>query len=185
MTPDNLVIQSAGTNTPLDRDKLKIASFRTKEGVWADFTTAANKIGLTATDVIKAAMEQFIAGEYIPSINTGTYTAVSTQSGLTRDEIQELIDTAINTSVSTEIIEANVMTVISTLSLPSVDSVNTAINTVLVPLRCEIADVQNLDSSLRGEVEALGELVSELETYTQSQFKAVREEVKKPLAIAR
>jgi hypothetical protein len=41
------------------------------------------------------------------------------------------------------------------------------------------------DDSLRGEVEALGELVTELETYTQNQFKAVREELKKPLAIAR
>jgi hypothetical protein len=34
------------------------------------------------------------------------------------------------------------------------------------------------DDSLRGEVEALGELVTELETYTQNQFKAVREELK-------
>jgi hypothetical protein len=35
------------------------------------------------------------------------------------------------------------------------------------------------DDSLRGEVEALGELVTELETYTQNQFKAVREELKR------
>jgi hypothetical protein len=34
------------------------------------------------------------------------------------------------------------------------------------------------DDSLRGEVEALGKLVTELETYTQNQFKAVREELK-------
>jgi hypothetical protein len=41
------------------------------------------------------------------------------------------------------------------------------------------------DESLKGEVEALGELVTELQDYAQSQFKAVREELKKPLAIAR
>jgi hypothetical protein len=41
------------------------------------------------------------------------------------------------------------------------------------------------DDSLRGEVEALGELVTELQDYTQSQFKAVRDELKKPSAIAR
>jgi hypothetical protein len=41
------------------------------------------------------------------------------------------------------------------------------------------------DDLLRGEVEALGELVTELQDYTKSQFKAVREELKKPLAIAR
>jgi hypothetical protein len=34
------------------------------------------------------------------------------------------------------------------------------------------------DDSLRGEVEVLGELVTELETYTKSQFEAVREELK-------
>jgi hypothetical protein len=34
------------------------------------------------------------------------------------------------------------------------------------------------DDSLRGEVEALGGLVIELETYTKSQFEAVREELK-------
>ncbi len=41
------------------------------------------------------------------------------------------------------------------------------------------------DDSLRSEVEALGELVTELETYTKSHFQAVRDELKKPLAIAR
>ena len=122
MTTDNLIIPSAGTNTPVDRDKLKIASFRTKESVWADFTAAANSIGLTATDVIKAAMEQFIAGEYIPSINTSVGTTVSTEPNITRDEIQELINTAvsmavstsagtaINTPISTGAIESSVMT---------------------------------------------------------------------------
>ena len=41
------------------------------------------------------------------------------------------------------------------------------------------------DESLRGAVDALGESITKLETYTQSQFDEVREELKKPLAIAR
>ena len=152
MTTDNLIIPSAGMSTPIDRDKLKIASFRTKEGVWADFTAAANKLGLTATDVIKAAMEQFIAGEYLPSINTGTYTAVNTQSGITRDEIQQLIDTAVSTAINTESIEASVMTIVNTLSLRTDEDVSTAINTALVPLRDEITEVAEFSRNLQGEI---------------------------------
>jgi hypothetical protein len=41
------------------------------------------------------------------------------------------------------------------------------------------------DDSLKGEVEALGELISEIQEYTQSQFAAVRDELKKPSAILR
>ena len=41
------------------------------------------------------------------------------------------------------------------------------------------------DESLRGEVDALGESITKLETYTKSQIAEVREELKKPLAIAR
>lgn len=40
------------------------------------------------------------------------------------------------------------------------------------------------DESLRVEVGALGELITKLETYTQNQIAAVREELKKPLAVA-
>ncbi len=41
------------------------------------------------------------------------------------------------------------------------------------------------DDSLRSEVEALGELVAEFQSCTQAQFQSVRDELKKPLAIAR
>jgi hypothetical protein len=39
----------------------------------------------------------------------------------------------------------------------------------------------DVDTSLRDEIKALAESVLKLETHTQSQFKAVREELKKPL----
>jgi hypothetical protein len=42
------------------------------------------------------------------------------------------------------------------------------------------------DDSLRGEVEALGELVAEIQDYAQAQFKAIRDDLaKKQIAIAR
>lgn len=172
MTSD-LNIPHKDIPTPIDRDKLKIASFRTKEGVWADFTAAANKRGLTATDVIKACMEQFTSGEYIPIVNT----TVNTQPTITREEIQELIDTAISTAIDTEAITSDVltavsmnvntemiatlssridtgiMTAISTLSLPTESRVNslvsTGISTALVPIHDQIASLSERIEQLK------------------------------------
>ena len=172
MTSD-LNIPDKGIPAPIDRDKLKIASFRTKEGVWADFTAAANKRGLTATDVIKACMEQFTSGEYIPIVNT----TVNTQPTITREEIQDLIDTAISTAIDTEAIASDVltavsmnvntemiatlssridtgiMTAISTLSLPTEERVNslvsTGISTALVPIQDQIASLSKRIEQLK------------------------------------
>jgi hypothetical protein len=82
------------TETGKDRHTLKIASFRTREGDWADFCATAAKNNLTATDVLKAAMEQYTAGEYAPLINTGMTNSSKTFS-ITREEVEELISTAI------------------------------------------------------------------------------------------
>jgi hypothetical protein len=77
-----------------DREKLKIASFRTKEGVWADFIAAAAKVDLTGTDVLRAAMDDFMTGEYMPRVKAGIHTTISTPS-MTKQEIQALIDAAL------------------------------------------------------------------------------------------
>lgn len=123
-----------------DPNALKIASFRTKEGVWAEFCQKAELIGLTATDVIKAAMEQFIAGEYTPSsVKTLVRHDNHTDNVLTRDEIVDIVNTAINTAISTEQINSSVMTVISTLSLPSHDDVSTTVNTAFDQFTEELA----------------------------------------------
>jgi hypothetical protein len=55
---------------PDDRNKLKIASFRTTDGDWFDFSQAAESNGLTATDVLKACMVEYLQGTYTPVINT-------------------------------------------------------------------------------------------------------------------
>jgi hypothetical protein len=108
---------------------LKIASFRTKEGVWAEFSTKAESDGLTATDVLKAAMEQYISGEYNPRVITGISTTVRhTNNGLTRDDVLEIVSTAISTAINTGRIRDEVSTAISTLSLPTEERVNTLVS---------------------------------------------------------
>ena len=168
-----------GSKLSKDPNALKIASFRTKEGVWAEFCQKAESIGLTATDVIKAAMEQFINGTYSP---LNIHTAVSTNTAhhdnvLTHDDVLEIVNTAV-----------------STLSLSNHDDVMTRIDTAIdnrvLPLiesatARVVANDKALEEMVKVNIEPLADLLAELETYTQSQFAAVREELKKPLAIAR
>ena len=165
MTSEHTDIITGGKPTK-DPNALKIASFRTKEGVWGEFCQKAESMGMTATDVIKAAMAEFIDGSYNP---VGIHTAVSTDNvhhdnALTRNDILEIVSTVI----STEQINSHIMTAIGTLSIHTASDVNTAIHTAINLLRAET------NSSL-----------AELETFTRSQLEAMRDELKKPLAIAR
>ena len=145
-----------------DPNALKIASFRTKEGVWAEFSSKAESDGLTATDVLKAAMEQYINGEYNPRIMTGINTTVRhADNGMTRDEVLDivntaistvvstlampteeqvnaLVSTAISTAVSTEFIKDSIMIAINTLSLQTANDVSTLVSTALVPIEAEV-----------------------------------------------
>ncbi len=156
MTESNFIITKLG-NPPQqhDRNKLKIATFRTKEGLWSDFTAAANALGLTATDIIRVAMEQFVAGDYTPHIptavnkvvNTANNTAISTSINTDNDELAQRINTAINTAINTETIEAAVMAVVGKLSLPTIKDVNTSINTALIQDKYAIE--KKIDISLR------------------------------------
>jgi hypothetical protein len=50
---------------PLDRDKVKIASFRITEGEWFDFSQACEKEDLTATDILKGAIRNFLGGTFV------------------------------------------------------------------------------------------------------------------------
>jgi hypothetical protein len=84
---------------PEDRNKLKIASFRTTDGDWFDFSQVAESNGLTATDVLKACMVEYQAGTYTPVINTPVSMRIKAAQGLTAEEVQNLINTAISTAL--------------------------------------------------------------------------------------
>ena len=151
MTTEQTNIMTEGKPVK-DPNALKIASFRTKEGVWAEFSRKAESLGLTATDVLKTAMEQFINGTYSPY---DIHTAVSTNTAhhdnvLTRDDVMTIVNTAV-----------------STLSLSNHD------------------DDKALEELVKINIKPLTDRLEELETNTQSQFAAMRDEIKKPLAIVR
>jgi hypothetical protein len=80
---------------PDDRAKLKIASFRTTDGDWYDFSQAAESNGLTATDVLKACMVEYLAGTYSPAINTPVSMRIQSAQGLTAEEVESIVKNAI------------------------------------------------------------------------------------------
>ena len=149
MTSEHTDIITGGKPTK-DPNALKIASFRTKEGVWGEFCQKAESMGMTATDVIKAAMAEFIDGSYNP---VGIHTAVSTDNVhhdnvLTHHDVLEIVNTAV-----------------STLSLPNHDAIMTMVNTVI-------------DDRILPLIESQTDRLAELETYTRSQLAAVRDELR-------
>jgi two-component system, chemotaxis family, CheB/CheR fusion protein len=56
----------------VDTDRLKIASFKTKEKLWDEFIVAAHKNGSTVTSVLESAIADYLAGEYIPKPKTAS-----------------------------------------------------------------------------------------------------------------
>ena len=135
------VITSSKPKRDKDPNALKIASFRTKEGVWAEFCSKAQSIGWTATDVIKAAMEQFISGEYQP---TDGVPAQHHDNVLTRDDVLEIVNTVINTlSIQTD---ENIHTIVIT-------HINTAIDRlteVVADTRSELVGIREELKKLEG-----------------------------------
>jgi hypothetical protein len=102
----------------LDRSKQKIASFRTNEGEWADFAAYAQKNGFTATDILKSAMSQYLAGSFDP---VGTSVSTPTQA---IDQIEEIVNAAVSTAIERLDLDRSVSA-----------SVNTAVSTAIEPLR--------------------------------------------------
>jgi DNA-binding protein Fis len=166
---DDIQMRTIGKPKPdKDPNALKLASFRTKEGIWAEFCQKAESINLTATDVLKAAMDQFIAGEYDPRVYVPSR---HNDSGMTRNDVIDIVNTAIST-LSTQ-----------NDSVLTRDDVMTIVNEYIDSHKA--SEPNAITELVKAEIEPLADLLTELETYAQNQFKAVREELKKPLAIVR
>jgi hypothetical protein len=82
---------------PTDREKTKVASFRISEGEWFDFSEEADRQNVTATDVIKGAIRNFMAGDFVLPEPIEPIPEAST-SGLGAD-IESLVSTLVNTAV--------------------------------------------------------------------------------------
>jgi hypothetical protein len=82
---------------PPDRDKVKIASFRISEGEWFDFSEEADRQNVTATDVIKGAIRNFMAGDFVmPDPIEPTPEPLALGIGT---DIESLVSTLVNTAI--------------------------------------------------------------------------------------
>jgi predicted DNA-binding ribbon-helix-helix protein len=134
-----------------------MASFRIERDLWAKFGAIAKRERLTVTDVLT---------DYIQRCTDNDRTEYSNSTG---NDV--MTDSVIIDNYDNDKLKEAVLTVINTLSLPSIDDVNTRIDEAVSKLHPE---------DLRREVSTLGELLEGLEKSTADRF----DEIKKPLAIA-
>lgn len=163
MTDDTQMRAIGKPKVEKDPNALKLASFRTKEGIWAEFCQKAESINLTATDVLKAAMDQFISGEYDPRVYVPSR---RNDDGLSRHDVVDIVNGIVAETLGKldPLSNAALTTVINAMSLPSSDDVNTRI---------------------KAEIEPVAESLSELQAYTHSQFKTIREELQQAVTTKR
>jgi hypothetical protein len=152
---DDLKVEGMEDTTPTD-DKM-MASFRIDRELWVKFGKLVKSERLTATDVLTDYIQRCTDNDKSQyAVNTSTEEIVST-----------------GTYDGTRLNDA-VMTAIGTLSLPDRDAVMMMVSTAIET---------SLQSSVRVMIEAalepINERTSEVESYTQSQLQAVRDELKK------
>jgi hypothetical protein len=151
-------------------DLLRMASFRIDKDLWAKFGAIAKGERLTVTDVLTNYIQRCTDNDRTEyAVNTGNDSPVITDNYDT-DKLNNAVNTAINTRID-EAIDKQIKPLIE--------------RSVAEELLKTSSDATVLEELVKVNVEPLADLLAELETYTQSQFAAVRDELKKPFAIAR
>jgi hypothetical protein len=151
-------------------DLMKMASFRIDRDLWAKFGAIAKRERLTVTDVLTDYIQRCTDSDRTEyAVNTGNDSPVITDNYDT-DKLNDVVMTRINEAIDN-------------LVLPLIESATARV--VADELLKTSTDATALEELVKVNIEPLADLLAELETYTQSQFAAVRDELKKPLAIAR
>ncbi len=117
----------------VESNKLKIASFSTKEQLWDDFVAATEKNGATVTDVLGALMEQYVAGKHPPLFRTNVDAkAARLNSRLAdRSKLPESMPSQAESTSDQPLVNDTNLTGIHVLVLDDEINVRTAIATIL------------------------------------------------------
>ena len=189
-------LNSEGTGITPQTSVMMMASFRIDREVWAKFGAIAKRERLTATDVLTEYIQRCTDNdktEYAVRIDTDTSAstdtydtdkfneavrmAVSTLSLLSKDDVSKRIDDAIDNRVLPLINSAE--------GVISIDEVKrliaTSSNELIELIPSDIPTLETIKAEIETSIEPIKVSIGELETYTQSQFKTVRDELKKPL----
>jgi hypothetical protein len=152
---NDLKSDETGNSTP--QSEMMMASFRIDRETWAKFGAIAKRERLTATDVLTDYIQRCTDNdktEYAVSI--GTDLNVSTDT------------------YNTDKLNDAVMMIVSTLSLPDKDAVMMMVSTAI-----EASLQSSVRVMIESALEPITEQVTEVESFTQNQIQAVREELKK------
>jgi hypothetical protein len=147
---------------PDDRNKLKIASFRTTDGDWFDFSQAAESNGLTATDVLKACMVEYLQGTYKPVVNTPVSMRLQAAQGITADEAQALISTAISTAQGNDDLRTEVSHLQELMKgLATHEYVEMALKPLVVAIDTQASDLAAVKADCDLTTEGIQRLISD------------------------
>jgi hypothetical protein len=157
---------------PDDRSKLKIASFRTTDGDWFDFSQVAESNGFTATDVLKACMVDYQAGTYSPSVNTPVSMRLQSAQGLSAEDARAIADSAIEQALAPireQLSNARVGTHTDLTADGVQFFVDRAIEKAIAPISIDLAELLGQVDKLRGSVNGKSQSKSRTSATTTGQ----------------
>jgi hypothetical protein len=176
----------------MTKNNKPILSILIDEDKRVKFADLAKRNNLSMSYLVNQAIDRMLETDSIDihrdSIvgSVGNYVD-SSAGGMTRTDIEKLIKSSI---VSTDI-ERLVKSYVDSYSssVVSVDDVKQLItastNELLELIPSDIPTLDTIKAEIGYSIAPIENSIAELETYTKSQFAAVRDELKKPLAIAR
>jgi hypothetical protein len=153
---------------PPDRDKVKIASFRISEGEWYDFSEEADRQNVTATDVIKGAIRNFMAGNFVMPEPIELIPEAST-FGVGAD-IESLVSTAVNTAMG----KLSILSVdrVTEIARGEVELGLTPLSDDLVSLQSQLAEVKSdCDLTTEGIQRLIADAISKVSIATTTAKK--------------
>jgi len=152
-------------------DLMRMASFRIDKELWAKFGAIAKRERLTVTDVLTEYIQRCTDNDRTEyAVNTGNDDTVKIGHYGNNDvNIGNYNNAAVMTMVNTAIDKRVLLLIESATVRVVADEL----------LKTSSIDATVLEELVKVNIEPLADLLAELETYTQSQFAAVREELKK------
>jgi len=150
---------------------MRMASFRIDKELWAKFGAIAKRERLTVTDVLTEYIQRCTDNDRTEyAVNTGNDDTVNIGHYGNNDvNIGNYNNAAVMTMVNTAIDKRVLLLIESATVRVVADEL----------LKTSSIDATVLEELVKVNIEPLADLLAELETYTQSQFAAVREELKK------
>jgi hypothetical protein len=122
--------------------------------------------------VVNKLLDRVLSGELV--VSEDSYSTGNVSTGLSRDEVEGMIEASLENTSTTNLdineIENLIKTYIDKLDLKGMSQADTP---------------PDIEQIVKEQVEPLADLITELEAYTRSQLDTLRNDLKKPLAIAR